>query len=188
MSYSETIFLLGIRERKKWVEKVEGIRLYFCDEKGILEIRILSVFERKNLQGQRWGESSCKEHISEITGSILQAAWEHTGKEKVLLTWSKKRSPEKKPVIPDVPPSCSSLPPVSYKLSSHALFIWCMQTPGSNRIWLLLFHYKNVTDIFFFSFQALSRSRFNFRAIYPFRLSSLSSVYKSALISIFLFF
>lgn len=51
--YAETNFLCGIRERKKWVEKLEGIRLCFCDKKRILEIIVLSVTERENAQGQR---------------------------------------------------------------------------------------------------------------------------------------
>lgn len=86
-----------------------------------------------------------------LQGTHFRNHWEHFADcmtahwgGNVFLTWSKKCSPEKKPAVPDVPPSCSSLPPVYCKLSSPALFIRLMQILGPSRIWLLLFHYKNL--------------------------------------------
>lgn len=55
------------------MEKLEGIRLYFCDKKIILEIIILSVTERGNTQGRGWEESSCR-NISQESGSILHGS------------------------------------------------------------------------------------------------------------------
>lgn len=53
------------------MEKLEGIRLCFCDKKRILEIIVLSVTERENVQGQRWEKALARECISGISESIL---------------------------------------------------------------------------------------------------------------------
>lgn len=51
------------------MEKLEGIRLFFCDKKVILEI-IVPVTESRNTQGQGWEESSCR-NTSQESGSIF---------------------------------------------------------------------------------------------------------------------
>lgn len=154
---------------------MEGIRLYFCDKKIILEIIILSVTERGNTQGQGWEESSCR-NTSQESGSILHDSLSGM---KIFLRSEIKNFAQKRNQL--------------FLVFPHPTPHWhwypesCLVLPlGPSRIWALLFHYKNLTDILFFSFYPLSR--YNFRAIYVFRISSLSSVCKSALVSIILFF